>query len=419
MARSRKTLESIAARAATAALLLLTASRAHAHPITLQQELPALGEYFKLGVEHILTGFDHLLFLAGLVLIGGRLKHLLLAVSAFTLAHSLTLALAVFDVVAPDARLIEVLIALSIAYVGVENLVAPEAATRWRVTFAFGLIHGFGFASALREIGVPEERAAAALALFNGGVEAGQLLVLAFVVPLLTRLQKRERARLWSVRVLSTALVAIGLGWAGLRFMEPQPAAAAAPVSMPGPSAANTVVANDAPRSIYPLRVAQPNAQAQALCRAWNELPRQRRAQCEGEKPGVTLASECTRMLSTSFGDGAVTWSASEASACLQAENARYTGCGWTNAPALPPLAACASLVHGTLEAGKTCRSSLECRTGLHCEGVGPLDTGVCSAAKAAGASCDLALDPLAAFVPHRDEEHRECAGACVQNRCR
>jgi HupE / UreJ protein len=95
----------------------------------------------KLGIEHILTGADHLVFLLGLILVGGSLRSLVGVVSAFTLAHSITLALAAFSIFAPSPRLVEPAIALSIAYVGVENLFVTDASKRWRITFPFGLIH--------------------------------------------------------------------------------------------------------------------------------------------------------------------------------------------------------------------------------------------------------------------------------------
>src|SRR5262245_2561721 len=109
-----------------------------------------------LGVEHILTGYDHLPFLFGLVLVGGRPRSLIWVVTAFTIAHSITLALAALGVWAPRSSIVEPAIALSIAYVGVENFFVKNAEKRWRITFPFGLLHGFGFASALREIALPK-----------------------------------------------------------------------------------------------------------------------------------------------------------------------------------------------------------------------------------------------------------------------
>jgi hypothetical protein len=136
----------------TALACLCVATRVHAHAPGLVKELPALSAYLRLGIEHILSGFDHLLFLIGLIALAGTLRSLLLAVTAFTVAHSLSLALAMFDVVAPPSVWVETLIALSIAYVGIENLLKQDGSARWRITFVFGFVHGFGFAGALREM---------------------------------------------------------------------------------------------------------------------------------------------------------------------------------------------------------------------------------------------------------------------------
>ncbi len=142
--------------------------------------------FFRLGVEHILTGFDHILFLLALILRGGSIGGILGIVTAFTLAHSVTLALAVLHIVVPPARLIEPLIAISIAYVALENIFARRRPSRrWMVSFLFGLVHGFGFAGALLELGLPRQSLVASLFLFNLGVEAGQALVVALLVPAL------------------------------------------------------------------------------------------------------------------------------------------------------------------------------------------------------------------------------------------
>src|SRR5262249_10086873 len=145
---------------------------------------PGLQSFFWMGIEHILTGYDHLLFLLGLVLVGGRLRSLALAISAFTLAHSVTLALAALGVWVPSPRLVQPTIALSIAYVGIETYFVREASKRWRITMPFGLIHGFGFASALRAIGLPSGQVPTALFSFNLGVEVGQLAIVLAIVPL-------------------------------------------------------------------------------------------------------------------------------------------------------------------------------------------------------------------------------------------
>ncbi len=141
--------------------------------------------FFRLGVEHILAGYDHLLFLAALLLGGGGWLALLKIVTAFTLAHSLTLALAGFGLVNVSARLIEPLIAASIVWVAIENVARRRGASpRWPVSFAFGLIHGLGFAEALQPLALPPWALARALLGFNLGVETGQALVIALTAPL-------------------------------------------------------------------------------------------------------------------------------------------------------------------------------------------------------------------------------------------
>lgn len=141
--------------------------------------------YFLLGGEHILVGWDHLLFLAALLLIWPRVRQVLLIVTSFTVAHSLTLALATLELVRPPDALVEGVIAASIIYVAVENLLRTEAPRRWLVTLGFGLVHGFGFSGVLRELGLPQEHLIASLVAFNVGVEAGQLAVVLPLVALL------------------------------------------------------------------------------------------------------------------------------------------------------------------------------------------------------------------------------------------
>ncbi|WP_437587689.1 HupE/UreJ family protein [Sorangium sp. So ce1000] len=148
---------------------------------------PIAVDYTQLGIEHILTGFDHLLFVIALTLLvrGGR--KLLGAVTAFTVAHSLTLACAVFGWLTLPAPPVEAAIALSIVLVCGECIRPTDSlASRapWAVTFAFGLLHGLGFASSLLDIGLPERHVPTALLFFNVGVEIGQLGVIALVVAL-------------------------------------------------------------------------------------------------------------------------------------------------------------------------------------------------------------------------------------------
>ncbi len=148
---------------------------------------PGAGEtlrrFLALGVTHILPfGLDHVLFVAGLALLSPRLGPLLAQVTAFTLAHTLTLALSSYGVVSLPSRLVEPLIALSIVYVGVENAVSPRLRpSRLVLVFAFGLLHGLGFAGVLAEMGLPDRHHLLALLAFNVGVELGQLAVIALV----------------------------------------------------------------------------------------------------------------------------------------------------------------------------------------------------------------------------------------------
>jgi len=137
--------------------------------------------YFTLGFTHILPhGLDHMLFVLGIYLLSGRARSVLCQVSAFTVAHSITLGLSMYGVVAVSPRIVEPLIALSIAYVAIENIFLSELKS-WRVAlvFAFGLLHGMGFAGALQELGLPRSEFVTALVTFNVGVEAGQLAVIA------------------------------------------------------------------------------------------------------------------------------------------------------------------------------------------------------------------------------------------------
>ncbi len=169
------------------------------------------GSMLKLGIEHILTGADHLVFLLGLILVGGTLRSLVGVVSAFTVAHSITLALSALSIFAPSPRLVEPAIALSIAYVGFDNLFVKDTTKRWRITFAFGLIHGFGFASALREIALPHAQLAIALVSFNLGVEVGQLAVLSIALPLTLVAIRAPWFGSRGVKILSSAIAVGGI----------------------------------------------------------------------------------------------------------------------------------------------------------------------------------------------------------------
>ena len=150
-------------------------------------------QFLILGIEHIVTGYDHLAFLFGLLLVGGAFSSALKIISSFTLAHSLTLALATFNLIRLSPAIVEPLIAASIIYVGVENILRSTMDKRWLLTFGFGLIHGCGFASALKEAGVGADGGSVALPLFsfNLGVEFGQVAIAALVLPLIWQLRSR------------------------------------------------------------------------------------------------------------------------------------------------------------------------------------------------------------------------------------
>jgi hypothetical protein len=170
-----------------------------------------LASFVGFGIEHILTGWDHLLFLLALLLHGGGLLAMVKIVTAFTVAHSVTLSLAALDVVVLPGRLVEAVIALSIAAVAAENLFAsPTVTRRWMVSACFGLVHGFGFSSALRDLGLPTHGLLLSLFGFNAGVELGQALVVAVALPALLRLRRTSWER-WMIRGASTAILVVGL----------------------------------------------------------------------------------------------------------------------------------------------------------------------------------------------------------------
>jgi len=168
--------------------------------------------FFPLGIEHIATGYDHLLFLLALILCGGNLKSLIKIITAFTLAHSMTLGAAALGLVSLPSVWVEAVIALSIAYVAFENLFPRFAISRrWTISFLFGLVHGFGFSSVLQEIGLPKDSLVWALLNFNLGVEAGQLVAVLIALPALLWLNKQDYAQR-VIQVLSAMVMLVGLG---------------------------------------------------------------------------------------------------------------------------------------------------------------------------------------------------------------
>lgn len=175
-----------------------------------------LARYLFLGFTHILPkGTDHILFVLGLFLLSTRFKPLLWQVTAFTLAHSITLALAMYGVLALPPKLVESLIALSISFVAIENVFSSKLhAWRPMVVFVFGLVHGLGFASVLLELGLPRNEFGAALVAFNVGVEGGQLAVIGGATAVLFWFFKKPWYRAFVTIPASCLIAVIGLIWA-------------------------------------------------------------------------------------------------------------------------------------------------------------------------------------------------------------
>ena len=165
-------------------LLFLVSQQLWAHPI--QGELDKMSKtdvailYMLVGYKHILPlGFDHILFVTSLFLLSPKLKPVLWQATAFTVAHSVTLGLAMYHVINPPTNIVEPVIALSIMYVALENIFSPRLKkSRIAIVFMFGLVHGMGFASALSELGLPKNAYLTSLLMFNVGVELGQITVI-------------------------------------------------------------------------------------------------------------------------------------------------------------------------------------------------------------------------------------------------
>jgi hydrogenase/urease accessory protein HupE len=179
-------------------------------------------QYFGLGYRHILPqGIDHVLFVIGIFLLSARWRTILLQVSTFTIAHSITLGLTMYGVVSLPAKVVEPMIALSIAYVAIENLVTSDLKP-WRMAlvFCFGLLHGMGFAGVLRDLGLPRADFLTALVAFNGGVEAGQLSVIALAFAIVSYWQSdARRYQRYIVQPASLLIAAVGLWWSVQRAL--------------------------------------------------------------------------------------------------------------------------------------------------------------------------------------------------------
>lgn len=175
----------------------------------------SFANFLSLGVKHILTGYDHLLFLLGLLLVARGFVSALNIITSFTIAHSITLAVATLNVVQIPSRIVEPLIAASIVFVGIENLLRGDIPNARRmVAFGFGLIHGFGFASALREAGIGSGVGIVLpLFSFNLGVELGQIMVAAAALPIIWKLRENPMFIARWVPACSAAVVLLGSFW--------------------------------------------------------------------------------------------------------------------------------------------------------------------------------------------------------------
>jgi hydrogenase/urease accessory protein HupE len=178
--------------------------------------LPTFGDFLKLGIKHILTGYDHLLFLCGLLVVCRSAGKIAVIVTCFTVAHSITLALAALNLATLSSRVVEPAIAATIVFVGVENLVrlgGPKY--RWLLAFVFGLAHGFGFAGALKAVGLGAHGTPLLMPLFsfNLGVEIGQLAVVAVFLPVLWQLRKLKLFERYGTIAISIAVVGMGMYW--------------------------------------------------------------------------------------------------------------------------------------------------------------------------------------------------------------
>jgi hydrogenase/urease accessory protein HupE len=192
-------------------------------PGTRQGVFAVIRKFVPAGIHHILIGPDHLLFLVGLLLLGGSVRRLAMVVTSFTIAHSVTLSLAALNIITPPARIIEPAIALSIVYVGADNLLAKGGRdVRAWIAFAFGFIHGFGFANVLREMDLPARALGWSLFSFNIGVEIGQLLVVVAVASAFAALRSRSE---WASRQLvfagSVFVIVAGAFWFVQRVFFP------------------------------------------------------------------------------------------------------------------------------------------------------------------------------------------------------
>ena len=201
-------------------IAILLCGNVFAHTINYALELAPLHNvvwyYLKLGVSHIIPyGVDHILFVVCLCLLNTKIKTIIWQATAFTVAHSITLALSMKGVISLPAGIVEPIIALSILFVAIENILLNELKF-WRIAivFMFGLIHGLGFASALNEIGLPRNTFYTSILSFNAGVEIGQIIIILLVFALIINpFGKKPWYRKFVVYPLSALVALIAAYW--------------------------------------------------------------------------------------------------------------------------------------------------------------------------------------------------------------
>jgi hypothetical protein len=372
--------------------------------------------FVRMGVEHVVLGFDHLAFLFLLALSSPRLIGLLGLTAAFTLAHSVALIWTALGGAAPPSDAVEPLIALSIAYVAVENLLRAQSRHRWLIVFGFGLIHGFGFAGALAEVVAFDELVPVSLLSFNLGVELGQIAALAIAMIALMPLRRMRRRDTAIVTALNGLGLVVGLLWTAERTYHAldtgDVAGTGTELRLPPPALTSSVEGSDE----------RGDPRAHELCAALHRLPARRAAECCGGEPGEYLYAECVSVLSRSLSEAGVALNADEARRCATAMQAELAGCEWVRPGAPRPAEACHDLLRGLREQGQSCRSSLECSGELRCSEQSSESRGRCLPPADNGAPCGGAVDILAALLLVRDaeERHPPCRGMCnrMTHRC-
>lgn len=168
--------------------------------------------FFILGIKHILSGYDHMLFLLAILMMMTTFRNSLKVITSFTVAHSITIALAFFEIVSIQSGIVEPLIALSIVYAGAENIIKPDHQKRSMVAFIFGLIHGLGFVGALKEITVSNYELITSLLSFNLGIEAGQIVIASVMLPSILYMRKKPSSPVF-LKWSSACIVLAGLFW--------------------------------------------------------------------------------------------------------------------------------------------------------------------------------------------------------------